>query len=78
MTTKQTNSAEKLLERQAGLMTEQQTAETLGVSPGTLRVWRCNRRYPLAWIKLGRAIRYDPREVERFIRDNTQTPASID
>lgn len=59
------------------LLTEQQAADRLGVSAGTLRVWRCTRRYPLPWIKIGKAVRYDPAEVEKFITDNTVTPAAV-
>jgi excisionase family DNA binding protein len=55
------------------LMTPRQVAERLGVSEGTLRVWRCNGRYPeLRYIKLGsRRVRYRPEDIERFLERNT-------
>jgi predicted DNA-binding transcriptional regulator AlpA len=59
------------------LLTEQQAADRLGVATGTLRVWRCTRRYPLAWIKIGKAVRYDPREIDRFVADRTVTPSQV-
>jgi hypothetical protein len=44
-----------------------QTAERLGVSKGTLEVWRCTRRYPLRYLKIGGKVRYRPADVERFL-----------
>lgn len=40
------------------LLSEQQAAEILGVKPSTLQVWRSTRRYALAYIKVGRLVRY--------------------
>ena len=37
--------------------TEAQTAEVLGISPATLRTWRCLGRGP-RFIKVGRSVRY--------------------
>ena len=34
-----------------------QAAEILNVTPGTLSVWRCVRRYDLPYVKIGRADR---------------------
>ena len=44
--------------RQA-LINPQQAAEFLGVSPDTLAVWRCTRRYAIPYIKIGRRVMYD-------------------
>jgi len=33
-------------------------AEILGVSPGTLSVWRSTGRYNLPFVKIGRKVRY--------------------
>ena len=33
-------------------------ADALGISTQTLANWRCTRRNPLPYIKLGRAVRY--------------------
>ena len=49
-------------------LTPAEAAEMLGVGVQTLAVWRCNRRYPLPFIRLTpRCIRYELRDVERFI-----------
>jgi hypothetical protein len=50
---------------------EKEAAEILGVTPGTLSVWRCTRRYPLPYVKVGRAVRYRVADLERFIESRT-------
>jgi hypothetical protein len=50
---------------------EKQAAEILGVTAGTLSVWRCTRRYPLPYVKIGRAVRYRMADIERFIESRT-------
>lgn len=49
------------------LLTEQQAADMLGIKPTTLQVWRCNQRYPLAYIKIGRNVRYRASAVQKFL-----------
>ena len=49
------------------LMTPKQAAAVLGVSPGTLSVWRSTRRYPLSYIKLGRLVRYAEEDISAFL-----------
>lgn len=46
-------------------------AKALGVTPGTLNVWRCTGRYPLPFVKVGRSVRYRVRDLERFIDSRT-------
>jgi len=53
------------------LVDEKVAAEILGVTPGTLSVWRCTRRYNLDFVKVGRAVRYRVKDLERFISDRT-------
>jgi excisionase family DNA binding protein len=42
----------------ADLLAEDDAAEVLGVSPGTLQVWRSTKRYGLPYLKIGRLVRY--------------------
>ena len=49
------------------LLTEQQAADMLGIKSTTLQVWRCNQRYPLAYIKIGRNVRYRASAVQKFL-----------
>jgi len=53
------------------LLNEKQAAERLSVKPGTLQVWRSTQRVELPYIKLGRAVRYDAAELEKFLNRNT-------
>jgi predicted site-specific integrase-resolvase len=52
------------------LLSTQQTAKILGVSPMTLRIWRvAGRRVGLGYVKVGpRIVRYERSEVARFLR----------
>lgn len=55
------------------LLTEAQAAEVLGLSIWTLRAGRYNRdgnraRLPEP-VRIGRAVRYDLQDIERFISD---------
>lgn len=49
------------------LLTSEQAAAAIGVTASTLAVWRCTRRYPLAYIKAGRLIRYREIDVASFL-----------
>ena len=49
------------------LLTPQETAGLLGLAVGTLAVWRCTRRVVLPFVRAGRLIRYDPRDVAAFV-----------
>ncbi|ARD23249.1 helix-turn-helix domain-containing protein [Shewanella japonica] len=49
------------------LLTPSQVSEFLGVTIGTLSVWRCTGRYPLSFIKVGRRVMYRQSDVENFI-----------
>jgi excisionase family DNA binding protein len=49
------------------LLTPTETAALLGMSKGTLEVWRCTKRYPLDFIKIGGRVRYRLSDVQKFI-----------
>jgi hypothetical protein len=49
------------------LLTTQETAKMLGTTAGTLNVWRCTKRYALAYIKVGSSVRYRRQDVLDFI-----------
>ena len=53
------------------LLSEQQAAAQLGVKPSTLQVWRSTRRYPLAYVKVGRCVKYRASAVQEFIESRT-------
>lgn len=49
------------------LLTQEQAAEILGVTPGTLSVWRCTKRYNIPYIKVGRLVRYRKSALDAFL-----------
>lgn len=59
----------------AALLTPEQTSYLLGVTTGTLAVWRSTGRYGLPFVKVGRAVRYRPEDVTAFIEGRMQTVA---
>lgn len=57
------------------LLSERQLADQLGVHRGTLTNWRSKGQGP-AFQKVGRAVRYDPSTVAKWLRaqQRTRTP----
>jgi excisionase family DNA binding protein len=53
------------------LLTTAEAAALLDVSPQTLEVWRCTKRYPLPFLKIGRNVRYQRAAILAFIVANT-------
>lgn len=49
------------------LMTREEVAKRLGLAVQTLAKWACEGGHGLPFVKLGRAVRYRPADVERFI-----------
>lgn len=49
------------------LLTKEDVSKILGISVGTLAVWRATRRYNLPYVKSGRLIRYREEDVQAFI-----------
>lgn len=56
------------------LVDETKAAKLLDLPKGTLKGWRCRGIGP-KWVKLGRNVRYDVRELLDFVRNNTRTPS---
>ena len=56
------------------LQSAAEVAERLGVSKRTVDVWR-SRNYGPAWLKVGRAIRYDPDAVEKWLETTEKAPS---
>lgn len=63
---------------QQPLLDERQAADFLNVRPQTLAVWRATKRYDLAWIKVGRAVRYSPEALAAFLESRTVNADSSD
>lgn len=52
------------------LLTPKQAAEILEVPEATLKTWRKRRTQGPRWVNLGRLVRYELAEIERFITIN--------
>jgi hypothetical protein len=59
------------------LLTPEQAAKQLHIEPQTLAVWRCHRRYPLAYVKIGGKVLYPQKAIDRFIQSRTVTNESL-
>ncbi len=53
------------------LLTRIEAGEYLGVSPKTLAIWACTKRYPLPMVKIGRLVKYRLEDLDNFITNNT-------
>lgn len=58
------------------LLTEKEAAIYLGLeNHQTLAVWRCNKRYQIPYIKIGRNVRYRIGDLKEWIDSRTCTSA---
>lgn len=55
------------------LLTPEQVAETLGLSPRTLAAWRSKRRGGPAWCKCGSLVRYRKADVVAWLESCTRS-----
>lgn len=60
------------------LLKPQDVADRLGVSTATLATWRCTKRYPLSYVKVGRFVRYRIADLEAFEISRLQEVAAND
>lgn len=54
------------------MLTPQQAADHLGVTPETLAIWRCTRCYAIAFVKVGSRVRYRRADLDTFLRNRTE------
>ena len=59
------------------LIDETEAGKLLGVSPETLRDWRCRRTVPLPFVKIGAAVRYVPSDLWEYLNAHTVRPAAV-
>lgn len=48
-------------------MTPEQAAAYLGVTAGTLAVWRCTRKHALPYLKVGARVRYRKVDLDTWL-----------
>lgn len=46
-------------------------ADYIGVTPRTLEVWRCTKRYQIPFIKVGRLVKYRQSALDAFLESRT-------
>ena len=61
-----------------GLVGEIEAAKTLGVTPGTLQVWRSTGRYGIPFIKVGRLVKYRPSDLESWLESRTRVSGATE
>lgn len=52
-------------------LSNDEAAAYLGVTPRTLEVWRCTKRYQISFIKVGRLVRYRQSALDAFLESRT-------
>jgi excisionase family DNA binding protein len=57
------------------LLTPDDVARLIGCGTQTLAAWRCTRRVPLPFVKIGRLVRYRRVDVETFLDARTVSAA---
>jgi excisionase family DNA binding protein len=57
--------------KQSDLVSREEAAAYLGVSPKTLATWASTKRYPLPLVKVGRAVKYRVSALDNFIASRT-------
>ena len=65
------NSLANLLQFEQ-LLTGDEAAKILDVTPGTLQVWRSTGRYKLPFVKVGRNVRYAKSNLINWLRERTR------
>lgn len=53
------------------LLTNDDAAVYIGVTPRTLEVWRCTKRYIIPYIKVGRLVKYRQKSLDDFLMSRT-------
>ena len=54
------------------MLTTEQAAEVLGMSPATLNTWRCTRKHMLPYVKVGqRCVRYRMTDLLAYLDCNS-------
>jgi hypothetical protein len=55
------------------LLTPTEAARHIGVTAGTLSVWRCTGRYSIRYLKIGRKIMYRLTDLDAWLDSRVET-----
>jgi excisionase family DNA binding protein len=53
------------------ILNNDDAAKYIGVTPRTLEVWRCTKRYQIPFIKVGRLVKYRKSALDAFLDSRT-------
>lgn len=65
--------AEVIRARNPDLIDPAPAAELLGVTEGTLSVWRSTGRYSLPFVKVGRKVKYSRKALDSWLESRTRS-----
>lgn len=65
-------SIQNIIQVGHNLLDEKAASTYLGLSPGTLSVWRSTGRYALPFVKIGRKVRYRMSDLDLWIDQRTR------
>jgi excisionase family DNA binding protein len=60
-----------ILSHNSDLLTNDQAAAYIGITPRTLEVWRCTKRHQISFIKVGRLVKYRKSTLDTFLDQQT-------
>ena len=52
---------------ESNMLTSEQAAKYLGITSGTLSVWRSVKRYEIPYYKVGKSVRYRMEDLNKFL-----------
>lgn len=52
-------------------------ASYLGITTGTLNVWRCTKRHLIPYIKVGRLVKYRKADLDNWLESRTITAEEV-
>ncbi|MHA1540782.1 MAG: helix-turn-helix domain-containing protein [Alphaproteobacteria bacterium] len=61
-----------IAENKNKLFTTKETSQYIGITQGTLAVWRTTKRYKIPYIKIGRLVKYRKSDLDTWIESRTQ------
>lgn len=63
--------------KQSDLLSRNEAAAYLGISPATLATWVTNKRYSLPMVKIGSVAKYRQSDLDAFIAARTTNPGEV-
>ena len=49
----------------------------LGITPGTLNVWRCTKRHQIPYVKVGSLVKYRKSDLDEWLESRTITAEEV-